>query len=559
MKTTIGDFLIRRLKELGNQHIFGVPGDFNLQFLDQVEKSDAIAFLGCCNELNAAYAADGYSRINGISTLLVTYGVGDLSALCGIAGAATEHVPMVCIAGAPPLLSIHNRDLLHHTLAEGNYDDVMTCLRQFTAAQSRLMPTNAVAEIDRVLAICMQQKRPVYLQVPSDISHIEVEVPDGPLDWQRPSNEERLTSAVDRLMAIWATAKQPAVLVDMDADRHGYADDLLQFVEKTGIPFATLSSGKAILPERHGLSYGTYGGANSAPDAKQLIEEADLLLSVSSRLIEVNSGMFTAKLPTAGSAAIHDHAVIIGDEIFYAVEPVDLLARLGEAIVASGKMPNYPRKEHVVPAVDFGGEQPLTHARLWPRMTHFIQSGDVVLAEAGTSNIGLVPQKLPDGVTYINQGIWGAIGHALPAVMGTYFADPKRRHLLFIGDGSLQLTVQEISTMLWHDQKPIIFVLNNRGYTIERYIYGMEAHYNDIANWSYKDLPSVFTEKDNYLSLAARTEEELDAALEAAEAADKLVIIEMHLDPFDAPEGLKRFGPAIADFDYGPLGPQRRF
>ncbi len=558
MKSTIGDFLIRRLKELGNDHIFGVPGDFNLQFLDQIEKAEDIDFLGCCNELNASYAADGYSRIKGISTLLVTYGVGDLSALCGIAGAATEHVPMICIAGAPPLLSIHNRDLLHHTLAEGNYDDVMTCLTQFTAAQSRLMPTNAVSEIDRVLSICMQQKRPVYLQLPSDISHIEVEVPEGPLNWQQPSNDERLESAVARLMEIWAKAKQPAVLVDMDADRHRYAKDLLQFIETTGIPFATLSSGKAILPERHRLSYGTYGGAASAPDAKQLIEEADLLLSVSSRLIEVNSGMFTARIPTACTAAIHDHAVIIGQEIFYAVEPIDLLKRLQEEITKSGKTLAFEAKDHSPAEVEFGSDEALNHDRLWPRMAQFFQSGDVVLAEAGTSNIGLGPQKLPDDITYINQGIWGAIGHALPAVMGTYFAAPSRRHILFIGDGSLQLTVQELSTMLWHDQKPIIFVVNNKGYTIERYIYGMEAAYNDIANWKYKDLPTVFTDKDNYLSLSASTEAELEEVLKQAESSDKLVLVELHLDPFDAPKGLKSFGPAIANFDYGPLGPQRK-
>ena len=91
MKTTIGNFLISRLRQMGVRHIFGVPGDFNLQLLEQIGETDGIEFVGNCNELNASYAADGYARMNGASALLTTYGVGDLSALCGVAGAAAEH------------------------------------------------------------------------------------------------------------------------------------------------------------------------------------------------------------------------------------------------------------------------------------------------------------------------------------------------------------------------------------------------------------------------------------------------------------------------------------
>ena len=67
-------------------------------------------------------------------------------------------------------------------------------------------------------------------------------------------------------------------------------------------------------------------------------------------------------------------------------------------------------------------------------------------------------------------------------------ADPNRRNILLIGDGSLQLTVQELSTMIRQDIKPIIFVINNDGYTVERLIHGMEETYNDIRMWDYKAL-----------------------------------------------------------------------
>ena len=116
MRMSVGDFLLKRLAELGARYLFGVPGDYNLWFLEQVERSNHIEFIGCCNELNAAYAADGSARLGGVSALVTTYGVGELSAIAGVAGAYAERVPVVCIIGAPALGGIEERALLHHTL-----------------------------------------------------------------------------------------------------------------------------------------------------------------------------------------------------------------------------------------------------------------------------------------------------------------------------------------------------------------------------------------------------------------------------------------------------------
>src|SRR6202051_4526426 len=122
LKQTVGQFLIRRLKEAGISHMFGVPGDYNLEFLEQVEADKELVWVGCCNELNASYAADGYARTAGVSVLMTNYGVGELSALCGIAGAYAEHLSVVAISGAPPLAEIERNALLHHSAADGNFD-----------------------------------------------------------------------------------------------------------------------------------------------------------------------------------------------------------------------------------------------------------------------------------------------------------------------------------------------------------------------------------------------------------------------------------------------------
>ena len=91
MKQSIGDFLLRRLQEAGIRHIFGVPGDYNLELLQQLEDRGEPAWIGNCNELIASYAADGYAGINGIGALIVTNGVGALSAINGVTGPGGGH------------------------------------------------------------------------------------------------------------------------------------------------------------------------------------------------------------------------------------------------------------------------------------------------------------------------------------------------------------------------------------------------------------------------------------------------------------------------------------
>ena len=95
-------------------------------------------------------------------------------------------------------------------------------------------------------------------------------------------------------------------------------------------------------------------------------------------------------------------------------------------------------------------------------------------------------------MSFIGQPLWGSIGYTLPATLGSQLANPHRRNILLIGDGSFQLTVQELSTMIRQDIKPVIFLINNDGYTVERLIHGMEEPYNDINMWDYKALPKVF-------------------------------------------------------------------
>ena len=160
---------------------------------------------------------------------------------------------------------------------------------------------------------------------------------------------------------------------------------------------------------------------------------------------------------------------------------------------------------------------------------------------------------MPDGVTVVGQPLWAAIGYALPALLGTLLSAPRRRQLLFIGDGAFQMTAQELSTILRRGLKPIVFVINNDGYTIERLIFGPDSSYNDINQWRYAEAASFFDTRDRAISYTVHTENELEDALVAAQDPGSLVLIELVMNRMDAPEPLVNFARRAAEFDFPQL------
>lgn len=550
----IGDFLNLRLKQMGIQHLFGVPGDFNLSYLEQVEADSQLEFIGNCNELNAAYAADGYARINGFAALATTYGVGDLSAINGIAGAYAENVPVVHISGIPPLHAVQNGTLVHHTLVDGNYHNIMNCMKEFTVAQTRLTPANAAFEIDRVLRQCFLDRRPVHIQLASDITHVKIEVSDRPLDLRYPAvDAELLQQAVNKLCDVLDQAKRPALLIDNAASVFGVTSLLDDLSKKCSIPFASMATAKNIMDEGAALYVGTYVGAASQTDVKSVIEQSDCLIGVGVRFSDVGTAVFSHQIATEHYIEIKPYALTIFGQDFPGIEMGQLLVELNKK-VAPRKLPRPVVEIQPEKPINIHEQQKLSQEVLWRYIDTFLQDDDVIIAEVGTSNSALAGLKLPATAKYIAQPLWGSIGYTLPALLGSLLAAPERRQILFIGDGSFQLTVQELSTIIRHGLKPIIFLLNNGGYTIERLIMGENAAYNDIQNWKYAEIPSIFNGNKNYDAHVVETAGQLRQVLDNIQQFDGMSFIELKLPAMDAPSSLKKFAEVIARFDYGNRG-----
>src|SRR6516164_8178491 len=371
MKVSIGNFLLRRLQEAGIRHIFGVPGDYNLELMQQLEDRGEPAWVGNCNELNASYATDAYSRINGIGALIVTHGVGALSAINGVAGAYAEHVPVICICGSIPLRAVQRGDLMHHTLADREKGDFCRMFAEVTAAQARLTPENAAAEIDRLILTAWRRKLPVYLELPSDISYLEIEVPERPLKLEMiPSDQDNVKACTGMILERLKAAKSPAFLLDLDAIRFGVSRQIMELAERFQMRVATLNCAKGAVPESSPHFAGTYAGIASSAATREAIEGSDCLLTVGYRRVETTVGFFTDKLP-ASAIHLNSTSVDTADKNYQGVYIAELLQSIVDSSsgMVTKKQPARTSKQSAfVPSND-----PLTQEAYWKAIQGFLR------------------------------------------------------------------------------------------------------------------------------------------------------------------------------------------
>ncbi|KAI0098450.1 pyruvate decarboxylase [Daldinia grandis] len=546
----VAEYLFTRLHQIGIRSVHGLPGDFNLVALDYLPKA-GLKWVGNCNELNAAYAADGYARVKGIGAIVTTFGVGELSAVNGIAGAYSEHVPIVHIVGCPSTVSQRSGLLLHHTLGNGNFNAFADMSASISCAVAKLNdPAEIAGQIDHTLRECYLHSRPVYIMFPTDMveKKIEGERLETEINLTEPANDpDREDYVVDVILKYLHAAERPVILVDACAIRHRVLDEVHDLIEKTKLPVFVTPMGKSGINETHPSYGGVYAGTASAPAVKEMVEGSDLVISVGSLKSDFNTAGFSYRLSQLTSIDLHsDHCIVRYSE-YPGVRMKGVLRKIVDRLdVAQVKALPAPKFES--PPVTPDADAVIKQEFFWSRIDRFLREGDIVVTETGTANFGVWETRFPADVTALNQTFWGSIGWAVGACQGAALAtqdaegiDQARRTILFEGDGSLQLTVQEISTMIRHRLNVILFVICNDGYTIERFIHGMNESYNDIVEWRYRDLPGVFgATEETARSYAVRTRGELEKLLADSDFNDRkgLRFVELYMPREDAPKSL---------------------
>jgi indolepyruvate decarboxylase len=543
---TVSEYLLIRLKEIGVDHLFGVPGDFVMGFFNQLLMSE-LKYIGTCNELNAAYAADGYARIRGIGSFSSTFGVGELSAINGVTGSFAERVPVVVITGSPATINFSTRPLLHHTL--GDYQIPQKMYEKITVASTQLISAEtAPAEIDRVLTACLVHQQPVYISLPSDVIMMKCKRPNAflfptPLHSDKKALEEAIKEAVN----ILDKAQKPVVIGDVELVRFKLQKEFSGFLEKSGFPYVTMMLGKTLLSEHHPQFIGLFEGDRSREYVRNRVKSADCILQLGTLMTDFNTGGFTTHIDDSKTISGNIGYVKIKHHYYENVHLHDFILGLTKKLSRRD-----PAKLDIQPAADgcvhrntvsyqSDTHKKLTLKRFFDRMSHYIENDSIVIAETGVSLFSAAEMLMPDGATFIGQTFYGSIGYTVGATLGASIAAQDRKTVLFIGDGSFQVTCQDLSTMIRNHLKSVIFLINNDGYTIERVI--SDHSYNDIQPWHYHKLVDVF---GGGMSFDVHTEGELEDALTKAATADCLVFIEIHTGRLDCPESLRSAGRSMA-------------
>ncbi|EKK3223752.1 alpha-keto acid decarboxylase family protein [Salmonella enterica] len=533
---TVADYLLDRLAGCGIGHLFGVPGDYNLQFLDHVIDHPTLRWVGCANELNAAYAADGYARMSGTGALLTTFGVGELSAINGIAGSYAEYVPVLHIVGAPCSAAQQRGELMHHTLGDGDFRHFYRMSQAISVASSILDEQNACFEIDRVLGEMLAARRPGYIMLPADVAKKTAIPPTEAL--ALPVHEAQ--SGVETAFRYHArqclmNSRRIALLADFLAGRFGLRPLLQRWMAETPIAHATLLMGKGLFDEQHPNFVGTYSAGASSKEVRQAIEDADRVICVGTRFVDTLTAGFTQQLPAERTLEIQPYASRIG-ETWFNLPMAQAVSTLRELCLECAFAPPPTRSAGQPVRIDKGE---LTQESFWQTLQQYLKPGDIILVDQGTAAFGAAALSLPDGAEVVVQQLWGSIGYSLPAAFGAQTACPDRRVILVIGDGAAQLTIQEMGSMLRDGQAPVILLLNNDGYTVERAIHGAAQRYNDIASWNWTQIPPALNAAQQAECWRVTQAIQLAEVLERLARPQRLSFIEVMLPKADLPELLR--------------------
>lgn len=541
MTKTVIQHVLSRLHDIGVNHVFGVPGDYAFAINDAICHDANVRWIGCCNELNASYAADGYARIKGVGALCTTYGVGELSAINGIAGAYAEHLPIFHLVGTPNISIQAARAIMHHTLGNGEYDLFRRMAEPVVCGHAVMTPQNVAYETERLIAEALYHRRPVYMAFPADLANQPVLGEAQPIVPPR-SDPTMLSTATDAIVETLEKAGTACILPGILVARTGLQPALQAVIDASGLPFATMFMGKSVLEENQPAYAGMYVGALMSENVRDFVESSDCVLMIGAAMTDFNSGVFTARLDPMKTITIGHHRTQVNDTVYVSVEMNDILAELAR------RLPKRNRRRIKATSLDpivGSGTDPISAAALYPRWANFLKPDDILIAESGTASLGLVFALMPQGATFHNQTLWGSIGWATPAAFGAAVAAPDNRVVLVTGDGSHQLTAQEISQFGRLGLKPVVFLLNNNGYLIERMFCKEPAiAYNDLAPWRYAELPRVFG-CDNWFTARATTCGELDVALDSAAKSNTGAYIEVVTDAYAAPELMLKLHDAV--------------
>jgi pyruvate decarboxylase len=558
---TVGSYLAARLSQVGLKHHFAVAGDFNLVLLDQLLTNKDMEQVYCCNELNCGYSAEGYARACGAAAAVVTFSVGGLSAINAIAGAYAENLPVILVSGAPNTNDRATEHLIHHTLATHDWSYQLEIAKKLTcAAVAVTSAEDAPHQIDYAIRSALREKKAAYIEIACNVAAAPCAAP-GPISAvisEEPSDPETLVAAISTAAEFLHGKQKPVLMIGSKLRAAGAEKQAIELAEALGCAVTVMAAAKSFFPEDHPQFAGIYWGEVSSPGAREIVDWSDSVVCAGTIFNDYSTVGWTAMPSGPGVLTADQNRVHFYGHNFGQIHLRDFLSGLARRVQKrDATMTEYKRirTQHLLPQPT-KPDAKLTRAELFRQVRALLTADTTVIAETGDSWFNGMAMTLPGGARFEIEMQWGSIGWAVPATFGYAVGARQRRVIALIGDGSFQLTAQEVAQMVRRRLPVIIFLVNNHGYTIEVEIH--DGPYNNIKNWDYAGLMQVFNAEDGGgRGLRATNGRELVEAIEVALAnSDGPTLIECIIDRDDCSPELISWGRQVARANARPPRPQ---
>ncbi|MGO9235016.1 MAG: alpha-keto acid decarboxylase family protein [Methylocella sp.] len=561
MTYTVGSYLAARLSQIGLKHHFAVAGDFNLVLLDQLLTNKNLQQIYCSNELNCGYSAEGYARAQGAAAAVVTFSVGALSAFNAIAGAYAENLPVILVSGAPNTNDRATEHVLHHTLGTHDFLYQLEIAKKITcAAVSITSAVDAPYQIDYAIRTALRERKPAYIDIACNIAAAPCAAP-GPISAvidEEPSDRETLEAAVAAAADFLRGKQKPVLLIGSKLRAAGAEKQAIALADALGCSVAVMAAAKSFFPEDHPQFVGIYWGEISAPGAREIVDWSDSVVCIGTIFNDYSTVGWTAMPSGPGVLTADLKRVHLEGHDFSQIHLRDFFSALARKVEKrDATMIEYARiRSERPPENPANPDAKLMRAEVVRQIRPLITADTTVIAETGDSWFNGMALKLPGGARFEIEMQWGSIGWSVPATFGYAMGAPSRRVIALIGDGSFQLTAQEVAQMIRQKLPVIIFLINNHGYTIEVEIH--DGPYNNIKNWDYAGLIEAFNAEDGRgRGLRATNGAELTKAIRAALAnRDGPTLIECVIDRDDCTSDLISRGRLVAAANARPPRPQ---
>jgi acetolactate synthase-1/2/3 large subunit len=479
----LSDYVASFLADQGIRHVFAISGGASLHLIHSIADTPGTSFVCPQHEQAGAMAADGYARATGkLGAALATSGPGATNLLTGVCCAYYDSVPVLFITGqVSTFRSKRDTGVRQIGFQETDTVDVFRPVTKYAVQVDR--PERIRYELEKAAHIAQSGRPgPVLIDIPDDVQRAQVDRA-ALIGFTPPPSARRpgLREAVERCREWLQEAKRPVVILGWGVRLAGAAPAARQAVERLGVPVAPTWALADLLPSDHRLRIGTFG-THGTRHANFAVQNADLILSVGSRLDTKATGSPPATFAREARKIVVDIDLAelnkfsrygLNIDLPIAADAREFFEALG-AVADDG------------PSIDNWLQQIDTWKRLWPvcpdawreekdvnpyafvkaLSTHCAEGETIFLDTGCTLAWTMQAFDFKEGQRIFHDWNNTAMGWALPAGIGASFALGRRPVVCVTGDGSLQMNIQELATIVRHDLPIKIFLLNNHGHSM---------------------------------------------------------------------------------------------